>query len=59
MNAIEWILDHLADITVAVGALLAAATVIVGLTKTEKDDEVVRRITIWWDKIKGLLSKKA
>ena len=41
MEVINWIMAHWLEITAAVTSLVAAASVIVKLTPTPKDDEVL------------------
>jgi len=54
---IEWTVGHSEAIIAGVSALMAVALVVVGMTKTEKDDKVVRKISVWVDKGLGLFRK--
>tara|TARA_R110000868_G_scaffold106769_3_gene292570 strand:- start:262 stop:435 length:174 start_codon:yes stop_codon:yes gene_type:complete len=40
----DWILLHAKEIFAAIGAVVSAATFIVGLTPTKKDDLILKRI---------------
>ncbi len=54
----DWILAHYADILAVVGAVVSLATVIVGLTPTTKDDEILGKIVRILDYISVLPVKK-
>ena len=54
----NWILAHYQDVLAIVGAVVSAATLIVGLTPTTKDDEVLGKIVRFLDMISVLPVKK-
>jgi len=54
----EWITAHYQDILAIVGAVVTAATVIVGITPTTKDDEILGKIVRLLDFVSVLPVKK-
>lgn len=54
----EWIANHYADILAVVGAVVSLATVIVGITPTTKDDEILGKIVRILDHLSILPVKK-
>lgn len=40
----EWIVSHIDQLFAAIGAAVALATIIVGLTPSQKDDAILARV---------------
>ena len=43
----EWIKNHYIDVFAVVGALYAAARIVVAWTPTKKDDKALSKIGVW------------
>ncbi len=41
----DWLLDHWDEIVLAIGALIIVARIIVRLTPTQRDDNVLAKVT--------------
>lgn len=54
----EWIIAHYQDMLAVIGALVSLATLIVGLTPTTKDDEILGKIVRVLDSLSVLPVKK-
>lgn len=54
----EWIIAHYQDVLAVIGGLVSVATIIVGLTPTTKDDEILGKIVRILDTLSVLPVKK-
>jgi hypothetical protein len=54
----DWIANHYQDILAVIGAVVSLATIIVGLTPTTKDDEILGKIVRVLDYFSVLPVKK-
>jgi predicted metal-dependent phosphoesterase TrpH len=53
----EWLQANWVNVFAAIGGIVTAATLIVKLTPTTKDDEVVGKVREVWDKIVAAIEK--
>ena len=53
-----WILEHWADLLAIYGGLVAISTVIVKLTPTTKDNEILEKIIKFFDKFSTVFTKE-
>ena len=53
----DWIVQHFQDIMAAIGAVVSAASAIVALTPTTKDDEFLGKIVTFIEKF-SVVSKR-
>lgn len=53
-----WLFEHLDDILALYGALVAACTVIVKYTKTDKDDKILNKVVKFADLFSTVLTRE-